>query len=289
MACSTISSPESFITSLILELSQLSSSASLPFQSSVSSTSPSSHTNFTSLLSRLPSTSQESVKRLLTTLHFIFPHELIPALDLLDRRLVTRLIAEAASVSPAPGTAAEATTTLLAEDGSTTTNQAITSGNEVFYVQSASASSTSASSRTRHNYNSNCSYEVRLSAWNCTCPAFAFSAFSRTSALHDLNEYGHQLGPANAVYSGEDEHESSLTATDAWRGFMFGGTLTTYSSSTSDSGHASESPPLTIPVCKHILAACLGKQVPGLFDSGVQTRADVSLDEVAGWAGGWAD
>lgn len=298
MPHSTISSPESFITSLILEISCLSTSVSLASQDPTSSTSPSSHTTFNTLLSRLSSINQESIKRLLTTLHFLFPHELIPALDLLDRRLVTRLVNRTNSGTPAPGSAAETTAENRDIGNISAANEAIDSGNEVFYVQSASASARSALPRNRHqraaHHSSNCFYEVRLSAWNCTCPTFAFSAFSRSSTLHDSDEHEHEhereFGSAHASTSGEeDDHDSSLAATDAWRRFRFGGTLTRHSSSATGSEPESEVPSPPVPVCKHILAACLGKHVPNLFDSGVDTRKDASLEEVAGWAGGWGD
>jgi hypothetical protein len=43
-----------------------------------------------------------------------------------------------------------------------------------------------------------------------------------------------------------------------------------------------------VPVCKHILAAVLGKALPGLFGNGVK-RKEVTAAEAAGWGAGWGD
>lgn len=43
-----------------------------------------------------------SVKPLLLTLHVLFPNELLPALDLLDRKLVTKLILNDGSAEGGP-------------------------------------------------------------------------------------------------------------------------------------------------------------------------------------------
>lgn len=91
----------------------------------------------------------------LLTLHFLFPHELLPALDLLDRKLVHQHRCR------------------LGEHGVT--------ASEVFYIQSASAvtdpgNRRATSSRFRNAWNpAKVHYEVRLDSWNCTCAAFAQS------------------------------------------------------------------------------------------------------------------
>ena len=68
------SSPSKFITELINSLSVLQPSAANPQDTT------SNPLNFAS----------EAAKKQLLTLHVLFPNELLPALDLLDRRLVTR-------------------------------------------------------------------------------------------------------------------------------------------------------------------------------------------------------
>lgn len=116
-----------------------------------------SHRQFLSSLINLPSqqsndqtvTTAESRRRLLS-LHVLFPTLLLPALDLLDRSLVTRIThqdAEApSSLYPAP---------------------------TVFIVKSAAVKPPrrgrpAAPSR---------SYVVRLDSWNCTCASFSLDAF----------------------------------------------------------------------------------------------------------------
>ncbi|KAH7320293.1 hypothetical protein B0I35DRAFT_478552 [Stachybotrys elegans] len=89
-----------------------------------------------------------SRRQLLLTLHVIFPLLLLPALDLLDRHLVTRL-------------------TLRNAD------PAVTS--DVFVVRSLA--STLSSRRRDAMASSVKSYVVRLGAWNCSCANFAVEAF----------------------------------------------------------------------------------------------------------------
>ena len=174
-------------------------------------------------------------KSALLTLHFLFPHELLPALDLLDRQLVTQLII--------PG------------------NVGGLLQNEVYYVQSASATASRPFKTSRHQFTTPTSYEVRLAAWNCMCPAFAYSAFGKSLDTDlDLEE------PASdQVYEHQNGEHSRA---------RLGGVLTRL-----DAG---------VPICKHILAAFLGSGAPALFGTSVRVK-EVDGIEVAGWAGGWGD
>ncbi|KAF7502834.1 hypothetical protein GJ744_004989 [Endocarpon pusillum] len=313
-----MTSPESFITFLVDKISFLapplpstpssSSSASHPHPvaSNVATdpVSPPSPQNFSTLLSALPKEDQESVTRLLMILHFFFPHEFIPALDLLDRGLVTRLVigslssptnvSEASDVKPhvdyqaslnaPPGYLDPPLNTYMADRQTATEN-------EVFYVQSASSQTKTTRPR-RHHYTSvsSTNYEVRLGAWNCTCPAFALSTFSRLMDAKADGDADDNREPLKNSLAGDDHHNVELSAKSQteseWR---FGGTFTR---TLPDSEHGIESErrgaSVPVPVCKHILAALLGKHIPGLFGSGVQLRT-VSAEEGAGWAGGWGD
>ena len=107
-------------------------------------------------------------------------------------------------------------------------------------------------------------YEVRLDAWNCSCAAFAFSAFGRDvdGDEEDDDERGARPDDKN-----QDERREKLD-------WAFGGTLTR--------------PGTVTPTCKHILAAVLGKQLPSLFGAGVVEK-EVSSVEAAGWAAGWGE
>jgi hypothetical protein len=201
----------------------------------------------------------KSAKSIFTTLHFIFPHELLPALDILDRKLITQLVfmESRGTAQSTPGSCPP-----QPDGSSTATEQAQW---EIFYVQSASVTSSSSKSKSHHRrvYNSTSTYyEVRLDAWNCTCPAFAFSAFGETPDLsHD------QAGQ-------EDEDQTGAGIDGDWEGWRFGGTATR------DGAGA--------PICKHILAAVLGKALPSLFGYGLE-REEVTAAEAAGWGAGWGD
>jgi hypothetical protein len=236
--------PHAFITSLISQLAAINSSSP----------------DLIPTLSSLSRQDLKSAKSISTTLHFLFPHEFLPALDLLDRKLVTQLrlmppaVKDQGTVGShppqhtGPATGTEQTTW------------------EVFYVRSASATASSSKSKSRYRrvYNpAGTYYEVRLDAWNCTCPAFAYSALG--GAL-DLNQ--DQTRPED-----EDDQTSSEMegASKEWR---FGGTLTREGTGA--------------PICKHILAATLGKGLPGLFGNGVEKK-EVTAAEAAGWGGGWGD
>ncbi len=137
---------------------------------------------------------------------------------------------------------------------------------EICYVQSASAtmSSSVSTSKYRRVYNpSGTYYEVNLEAWNCTCPAFNYSAFGR---VFDYNADEVNDAEDGAAAEADLEHEPA--------DWQFGGTLTKEGTGA--------------PICKHILAAVLGKALPGLFKDGVG-RKEVTAVEAAGWGGGWGD
>ena len=103
-------------------------------------------------------------RQIWVSIHCMFPYELLPALDLLDRQLVTRLV--------------------LAEDDDAGFEEV-----DIYYVQS-----TQSKARSAINW-----YEVRLAAWNCNCLAFNFSVASlgltRTGASPSVeSSFGVDLG-----------------------------------------------------------------------------------------------
>jgi hypothetical protein len=73
-----------------------------------------------------------------------------------------------------------------------------------------------------------------------------------------------------------DEVEQAVTGTEesGRKGWRFGGTATRNM--------------MGAPICKHILAALLGKALPRFFGNGVE-RKEVSASEAAGWGAGWGD
>jgi hypothetical protein len=236
--------PHAFITSLVSQLAAINSSSPDPIPS----------------LSSLRRQDLKSAKSIFTSLHFFFPHELLPALDLLDRKLVTQLRLVTSNVTDQEVVASHP----LEQTAPATDTEQTTW--EIFYVQSASATASSSKSKSRYRrvYKpASMYYEVRLDAWNCTCPAFAYSALGEALGL-DLGQTG---------LKDEDDRTGSEMEGDGkeWR---FGGTLTREGTGA--------------PICKHILAATLGKGLPGLFGNAVEKK-EVTAAEAAGWGGGWGD
>ncbi|OCK85315.1 hypothetical protein K432DRAFT_343476 [Lepidopterella palustris CBS 459.81] len=176
-------------------------------------------------------------KNLLLTLHVLFPHEFLPALDLLDRRLVTRFRIH--------GRGGNENEDALELAPASTASRGSSQHSRIYYVRSAQQRA----SRYSTSVDTTTSYEVRLTAWNCSCPAFAFAAFP--SALPE------PVPPEDGAYL-ED--------------WSFGGVSL-------GTG--------TPPVCKHLLACVLIERCE-MFKDFVEER-DVSVEEAAGWAAGWGD
>lgn len=200
----------------------------------------------------------DRTKNIFLTLHVLFPNEFLPALDLLDRGLVTRLCMPSAETAARPVGPAG---TNITEASSSQPLQQLMEQTSVYYVRSAQQQHTARStSRYRPAASEiTTSYEVRLAAWSCSCPAFAFSAFpagpsENKSRFKGSITRGDELG---------DPGESGGT------GWQFGGqTLGT-----------------DLPVCKHLLACVLVEHC-GMFAGFVEERV-VSVEEMAGWAAGW--
>jgi hypothetical protein len=272
----------------------------------------------------------EPVKKQLLALHVLFPNELLPALDLLDRRLVTRFrmrreadyqlkeialptqvvaalnsvaslhgqgpnVKDAetqsddkrtagASKAPASNTAlthtvgqlgssdAEMVDAPYAEESTDISRvmEERTPGAEersnapldtIYYVRSAQQRS----SRFSTSYDNTTSYEVRLKAWNCSCPAFTFSAFPSIHPEPPVLSYtpteSEPISHASKIETGPEDKW-------AFGGISLGDTMA--------------------PVCKHLLACVLVDRCAALFGDFV-TERDVSLEEAAGWAAGWGD
>ncbi|KAI9845659.1 MAG: hypothetical protein M1837_004633 [Sclerophora amabilis] len=173
-------------------------------------------------------------RQLFVTLHCLFPNEFLSALDLLDRQLVTRFTSR-----PGNNEADH-------EEPSKARDQTV-----VHYVRSAQPTT-----RWRNQSASlGTSYEVRVGAWNCSCPAFIFAAFNSSSLEHPRG-----------------------TRDDRWRqkgasGGAFGGLS------------LGEDIP---PVCKHLLACFMAEKCNTLFGDFV-TEESASKEEMTGWGAGWGD
>ena len=220
MTAAELPTPRSFLTSLFARLAEL--------------TVPIAEAQLTNPLRD----SDQDTQSLFLTLHCLFPNEFLPALDLLDRQLVTRFVLESLSAEEQGGSFEDNT-------GEHET---------VYYVRSSQPARTSRYQS--HAGLGGTSYEVRLRAWNCSCPAFTFSAFNS----HDIH-YDEPLGEDGAI-SQELEEKSG-----AWK---FGGLML-----------AEEG----LPVCKHLLACVLVESCGTL--AGYVDEKVVNREEAAGWAAGW--
>lgn len=322
---------------------------------------------------------QGNDRNVFLTLHVLFPNELLPALDLLDRRLVTRFIvgdgAQTATIPAAArggdagcdegaaaetigrpaadddagiggdrdddvvdparpaSAAAEATASSSQHDSAehqqgdaehTTTARTPLTPPPLYYVHSAQqqhrhqfhhhrhrsryghhhhgghgallgdeddtvASSTAEPVGAAGNW-----YEVRLAAWNCSCPAFAFASFPANLAEpspspgpglmmegaaagmeEDGKEEAKEEQEKGGVAAGEEEGVGGDGGEGVWERFGFGGLRR----GTGETGHVP-------PVCKHLLACLLVERAPGLFAGSVEEKV-VSVEEAAAWAAGW--
>jgi len=201
----------------------------------------------------LPAPQLARVKPLMLTLHCLFPNDLLPALDILDRGLVQRLV-RVDQVDTM--TASDQDQTISTDTPSKLHIAQMIPREDMFLVTSVSnAPPHSASSAATQEPEKG--YEVRLHAWNCTCPTFAISAFRNLASRLDHS------------------HVAMLRDQDDTVVYPFGGTLTCATDR--------ESPP----VCKHILACILFARCPGLFGADGNAKRVVSTEELAGWCAGW--
>ncbi|CAI9631176.1 unnamed protein product [Alternaria burnsii] len=302
-----------FITQLFNSLS------TLPSDQAAAATNDNAKTN-TNPLNNL----SDATRKQLLSFQVIFPTEFVPALDLLDRRLVTRFhirneeqMAELKTVVDAgeqqqdvqmmQDTTAESeappqqqqqqqqhrenthtctTPATTKEAGPTDKDEVDDSNNTIYYVRSAQQQR---SSRFATSYDTTTYYQVRLRAWNCSCPAFAFSAFPATTVTTRHVENEETAAETAAVHTpshnnptthqeldhSKDSNNSDDNITD--NKWIFGGISLV--------GKETTQPP---PVCKHLLACVFVERCKGLFGGFVEDR-EVSIEEAAGWAAGWGD
>lgn len=121
-----------------------------------------------------------ATKSIFLTLYALFEKEWLPALDLLDRGLVTRLKLKAAS-----------------HEEHSLPKRSFEEETGFFLVRSAQQNSTRNASFEHINY-----YEVRLKAWSCSCPAFTFAAFPASISAPDTGDLPISDGSANVIFGG---------------------------------------------------------------------------------------
>lgn len=186
-------------------------------------------------------------RHLLLTLHVVFPNLLLPALDLLDRGLVTRITC---------GTPRQ-----LGEDKDGYEKEEAyhepesSNANTVFVARSLASTITR---RKRDMASVSKSYIVRLDSWNCSCAGFTLDAFPPDSTL-----------------------SSSRTPSDIVRtrdalNWSFGGL--------SLDGLAAAGAE-DVPCCKHLLACLLAMRWDTVLGTRVESR-QVSKEELAGIVAG---
>lgn len=127
-------------------------------------------------------------------------------------------------------------------------------------------------------------YEVRLRAWNCSCPAFTLASLRGISGggNHQASGLGGAGGDCRLAYGewmfGDGDggctsdgrrriiqHLRGLSGDENWK-----------------EGEEGNDP---VVVCKHLLACVLGTKCPGLFDGGIE-EVVVNMKEAAGWCAG---
>ena len=235
------------------------------------------------VFSRLPAAQLSTLKPLMLTLHCLFPNELLPALDILDRKLVGRfyLVTDTDSSTDLVERKRKLDDcddrNVLSPAGQGHTEDNNDNNNnrwpreEHYFVRSTTSTTATATNNNRRAPEK--TYEVRLRAWNCTCPAFTLSVFRE---LVEPAAAGTDVNSSMAQDEAEDDDDDDDDEEDRW----FGGTLARARSKTSPS------PPAC---CKHLLACVLASRCPALFGDGVDERHGISVEELAGWYAGWGD
>lgn len=258
-----------------------------------------------SVLSLLQSTSK--LKDIFLTFHVLFPNELLPALDLLDRRSVTRFVLSDASARPSVPVASTTTGDSSTNTESSRPYKAESKLTGVYFVRSSQAgwarrrgdphSTRGNDTRTGSDSSSAIQYQVRPRSWSCTCPAFTFSAFpatvySRTVETadeifldeqdgHDEHDYAHDQTRPNIHGQSVNAHLNDYAIR---RKYIDISKFDVFDECNGRPGVGGLALGQKVPMCKHLLACALAEQK--LFEPFVEIKV-VGADELAGWAVGW--
>ncbi|KAI0161320.1 hypothetical protein GGR57DRAFT_353692 [Xylariaceae sp. FL1272] len=274
----SLPTPRALLTSLISSLPPIASSAHTTTSNRTgTSTNP---------LKHLP----PSHRPLLTTLHVLYPTILLPALDLLDRHLVTRVVSQTSH--PTSHTSNEAQNEEPADDepeASQASDPASPQKEALYHlVRSAQPQSTRkhySHTSSFHNTGGGQAYVVRLEAWNCSCAAFAFSAFPPLPSSSNANTSSsskYQIAPA---FTRWEDSASGMAidepSEDAWE---FGGLSMDGRKPTGVDGSISDDMSGGVPCCKHLLACVLAERWKEVLGQYMDERA-VGREEAAGLVG----
>ncbi|KAI0851975.1 hypothetical protein F5Y00DRAFT_204516 [Daldinia vernicosa] len=189
---------------------------------------------------------------LLTTLYALYPLTLLPALDLLDRRLATRIIIAPPSHHQQGGATTTTTPAPAPPQPPEEKGQPPSHHHSFYIVRSAqpqhprrdTASASAPGPR----------YVVRLSSWNCSCAAFAFAAFPRGEDRYVINTAPRQPSKDDAL-----EWQFGALSLDGVQGSGIAG----------------------VPCCKHLLACVLAERWSAVLGGYVDERV-VGREEAAG-------
>ncbi|KAI0457315.1 hypothetical protein F5B21DRAFT_465047 [Xylaria acuta] len=274
----TLPTPRDILTSLISSL------PSIPIADHATATA-SSHRSSNQHAGASPSTNPfrlipPAYRSILTTLHVLYPSTLLPALDLLDRRLVTRVILKQQDAAQQPTNIQDVTMTSAQEPqaagGFSNTQEDNNNKPPPLYhlVRSAQPQS----HRRQHSTSSGGRvYIVRLESWNCTCAAFAFSAFPPlpSPTFSSASEPGYLISPAlDPQEEGKDDDDAMSSDEDTARTWEFGG----LSADGKDGGGGG------VPCCKHLLACVLAEKWNAVLGGYMEERL-VGREEGAGLVG----
>lgn len=225
----------------------------------------------------------------LLTLHVIYPTVLLPALDLLDRRAITRLVLRVSdhenrsthtSIERVRGHCASVDSIpSILDAGQKASHQegSFENAERVVYLADSS-NNREHSGRGRLSKRAELEssvYEVRLKAWSCSCAAFVFAGLDMQGSCDESEPY--RLKTFD-IYSEMDTtgRDSALkdpkTSEDPIERLQWGGLFLDKDGS-------------QLPICKHILACFIGEHWH--FANGTVKRRVVEQDEMAGWAAGW--
>ena len=200
-------------------------------------------------------------RHLIITMHVLFPGLVLPALDLLDRGLVARLLPTAGV--PAPPQGREPTSFFVVRSAAQTKGRPSrrTQGEA---TPGAAGATTSSGGQT---------YHVRLDAWNCTCAGFAYAAFPPAPTAGE-EAAAQERGPSSTVARQRAGDGPAATADQGSPpGWSFGGS----SFDGAEGGPAGDN----VPVCKHLLACLLAERWHAALGSYVVDRR-VGREEMAG-------
>lgn len=230
-----------------------------------------------------------SHRALFTTLHVLFPALLLPALDLLDRGLVARLVLLQRKADTGTGRGAAAQPAVEGGDAPPSRGhepQPVEDGSpqSTYFVRSAQTTTA------RRPYGgggggfsttetpAGQAYIVHAAAWNCTCAAFAFAAFPASGPAPATAT----VDPGSEIVAEGDFTREIPDAVDAAEpepepepGWEFGG-LSCDGVEAEGEGSGGG-----VPCCKHLLACVLAERWPGGLGTHVVER-HVSREEMAG-------